>query len=478
MKLINLINHALTISVLLTISAQAHSQVQDHLLCSKCKINAAVGYQFNALRTGEINLPEEINGKKVSYRLEHIMGSGFIGTKLEGNKLTTYRQPEGTAKADGRLHCTVGDETFYFPLTVAADDGMYGYLYCHMAGNSENTNYALGTKEDKGEVFHPLINNQPIYNAEEVARIEGGVRDAFILRGKNNDYLMVTTDMSNAKSHVWNNYGIDLLHSNDLVHWTSTTFDFRKFPGWEDVCRVWAPQIIWDKDYDGGKGGYFIYYSMLTTKKGDYDKIYYSYANNDFTTITPPQLFYDKGISVIDCHIDWNDCDRQYHVFYKKEGAAGVDRGVWAATFDKLPTGDWHDTYHITNEGREQVEGPSAFRLINENTWKITYIKYSGQRAYRVCTADAVETNVDRGVIIKENVNPQHGSFMTVTKDEYDMLEAWSALTLKVQDMEANNAKKQAKQIKKVRQVLSQKYDTDAVPQLLTLYTQTLKELK
>ena len=39
---------------------------------------------------------------------------------------------------------------------------------------------------------------------------------------------MVTTDMSNAKSRSWFNYGINLLKSDDLIHWTSTTFDFRQ----------------------------------------------------------------------------------------------------------------------------------------------------------------------------------------------------------------------------------------------------------
>ncbi len=468
--------YGLSLATLMTFGYSAESSAQrDNQLCPKCQLKKAVNYQFNALRTGEINLPKEIDGKAAKYRYTPIMGSGFSGTKLEGNKLIVTRQPKGEAKEDGRLYCEVDGETFYIPLIVAADDEMYGYLYCHMAGNSENTNYALGTKEDKGEIFHPLLNNQPIFDSEKIAGIEGGCRDAFILRGRNNDYVMVNTDMSNAKSHVWNNYGIDLLHSNDLVHWTSTTFDFRKFPGWENVCRVWAPQIIWDKDYNGGKGGYFIYYSMLTKRPGDYDKIYYSYANEDFTTITEPKLFYDKGISVIDCHIDWNDCDQLYHVFYKKEGAAGVDRGVWAATFDKLPTGNWHDTYHITNEGKEQVEGPSAFRLINENTWKVAYIKYSGQKVYRVCTADAIEENVDRGVVIRENVNPQHGSFMQVTKDEYDMLEAWSALKLKVQELEKN--KKQAKAVRKANAVLDQTFTDNAVPQLLKLYQSTLQSL-
>lgn len=360
----------------------------------------------------------------------------------------------------------------------------YGYLYCHMAANSENTLYALGTKADRGEKFHPLLNNQPIFDAEEVARIEGGTRDAFICRGKKGDYLMCATDMCNRKSRIWNNYGIDLLHSNDLIHWTSVTFDFRKgseifsdpespnvLADFSKINRVWAPQIIWDKDYKDGKGGWFVYYSMLSTNEGDrYDKIYYSYANDDFTTLTKPQLFYDKGIAVIDCHIDWNDYDNLYHVFYKKEGAPGVDRGVWAATFEKLPQSNWNDKFHITNEGKEQVEGPSAFKLIGENAWKVAYIRYSGGNAYKICNADANEANVDKGVVIQGDVLPQHGSFMQVTKDEYDLLEAWSALTLKQQ------ATTDAKEKSRLEKILKKQYKKNAVKKLLKLYSKELRD--
>ena len=361
-----------------------------------------------------------------------------------------------------------------FGLSVSAED-YYGYLYCHMSGNSETTLYALGSKADRGEKYHALAGNQPVFDAEKVARIEGGTRDAFIMRGKNNDYLMCVTDMCNRKSRCWNNYGIDLLHSNDLVHWTSVTFDFRQGPGifsdpespdvidYKKVNRVWAPQVIWDKDYKNGKGGWLVYYSILTDKPGEYDKIYYSYANDDFTTLTKPQLFYDKGISVIDCHIDWNEHDGLYHVFYKKEGAAGYDRGIWAATFEKLPVSEWTDRFHITNEGKEQVEGVSAFRLIGEDAWKVAYIRYSGGKAYKICNADANLTNVDKGITLPESLLPQHGSFMTVTKDEYDMLEAWSKLMVKRSQPDADKAKIDA--------ILAKTYKKGAVKKLLKLYS-------
>ena len=461
--------------------------------CTRCKLLRAVDYQFNAMRIGDIALPSSLEGTALRWELNNPEGGDTQYLSFDGKTLHVRALPKGKTSSAGTLYCTAGKETLAFPLTLAADDEMYGYLYCHMAGNSENTLYALGTKEDRGIKFHPLLDNQPIYDPEDVAKIEGGVRDAFILRGQDNNYLMVTTDMSNRKSRTWFNHGIDLMTSNDLIHWTSTTFDFRKgneifsdpdskdwFQDYSLVNRVWAPQVIWDKDYDNGKGGYFVYYSMLSTNPGDdHDRIYYSYANRDFTTLTKPQLFHDRGISVIDCHIDWNDCDRQYHVFFKKEGAAGVDRGIYEAVFDKLPSGQWRDIFHITNEGKSQVEGASAFRLINENTWKVAYINYGvNPKIYRICNANATEEDIDKGVEIGVDVNPQHGSFMTITKEEYDLLEAWSALKLKVQEMEKDPKQSKSKKLQAAKAALTVTYTDNAVPQLLALYNKTLQSIR
>ena len=457
--------------------------------CTRCRLMRAVDYQFNALRLGSIALPSALDGKSLQWE----MRGNSPHISFDGHTLQVTSLPKGTYTEGGTLLCHAGDETVTFQLTIAPADEMYGYLYCHMAGTSENTLYALGTKADRGVTFHPLLDNQPIYDPEVVAPIEGGVRDAFIYRGQDGNYLMVTTDMSNRKSRSWFNHGIDLMKSNDLIHWTSTSFDFRRgnevfsdpqskdwFADYTKVNRVWAPQIIWDKDYNDGQGGYLIYYSMLSTNPGDdHDRIYYSYANRDFTTLTKPQLLHDRGIAIIDCHIDWNDCDRQYHIFFKKEGVAGIDRGIYKAVFDRLPTGQWRDILHITNEGKSQVEGPSAFRLIDENRWKVAYINYGANpKIYRVCEANATLEAIDKGPEIGRDVNPQHGSFMTVTKDEYDMLEAWSALRLKVQAMEQDSKQAKSKKLKEAKAALDVTFDTDAIRQLLALYTKTLKTIK
>ena len=486
--------HTLLLTIMIGIAAlRCNAQIMycPDKDCNRCRLLRAVDYQFHAIRN-DIVLPQSLDGKAVRWELESPKEEAKSYLSFDGKMLHVKSLPKGSYMEAGTLIGEIADERISFPLTLAPDDEKYGYLYCHMAGTSENTLYALGTKADRGVLFHPLIDNQPIYDAEEMAGIEGGVRDAFIYRGQDNNYLMVTTDMSNRKSRTWFNYGIDLLRSNDLIHWTSTTFDFRKgdavfsdpqskswFADWTKINRVWAPQVIWDPDYNNGEGGYFIYYSMLSTNPGDdHDRIYYSYASRDFTTLTKPQLFHDRGIAIIDCHIDWNDCDRQYHVFFKKEGVAGVDRGIYEAVFDKLPNGQWRDIVHITNEGKSNVEGASAFRLINENRWKVAYINYGvNPKIYRICEANATEEQIDRGVEIGTNVNPQHGSFMTVTQAEYELLETWSALTLRVQELQKSPKYKTNKKLQQTEQALKTTFDERPIERLTILYQEQLKQL-
>ena len=330
-----------------------------------------------------------------------------------------------------------------YPVYVAPDDEMYGYLYCFMNPNYEITNFALGTKEDKGKVFNVLLNGEEVFDTEAIAKIEGGTRDAFILRGeKANQYLMACTDMCNRKSEVWNNYGMDLLTSPDLIHWEGTTFDFRQGKSvfsdpdattdcyktddeYAKINRVWAPQIIWDESVNK----YLVYYSLLSTNTGDsYDKIYYSYADEDFKTLTQPRMFFDPGFSVIDADILYNPYDGLYHMYYKRESAGGQDRGVYEATSPMLVGGTWTDITHVTNEGTAQVEGSSHIRRINEDTYNLYYMRYSEGYVYKVCETNHVGLNTTASVDLKGTGSFQHGSFITLTETEYKMLEMWDQL--------------------------------------------------
>jgi len=319
--------------------------------------------------------------------------------------------------------------------------GKYGYLYCHMSDRGEWTAYAVSRD---GFNYQDILGGQPIFDTKEHARIEGGTRDAYICRthdGKG--YLMVTTDMCVAKSGKWHNYGIDLLRSKDLIHWESVTFDFRKgasifsdpdapdaYKDWSKVIRVWAPQIFWDPNHvwpSGKKGGYMIYYSMWNQEEEKYDRMYYSYADETFTTITKPQLLFDWGYATIDADINYLPSDGKFHMLIKKEGG---HPGIFTATADRL-TGPWGEPVeddYVSFEGNKKCEGSSAFQLIGHDDWCVAYIEYSSNpKHYRICKADEHLRNFHDPVDIKGVTGPQHGSFMRLTKKEYKRLLKWDA---------------------------------------------------
>ena len=315
--------------------------------------------------------------------------------------------------------------------------GNYGYLYCHMSDLGEWTAFAVSRD---GVNYQDIMEGKPIFDSKQLARIEGGTRDAYITRASNGkSYIMVTTDMCVANSHKWDNYGIDLLKSDDLIHWTSVTFDYRKgqqifcdsatakstYKDWSTINRVWAPQIFWDPNYtwdNGEKGGYMIYYSMLNRPEEGYDRMYYSYADKTFTKLTTPKLLFDWGYATIDADINYLPSDGKYHMLIKKEGGKP---GIYTATSSKLTSG-WGEPVeddYVSFEGNKKTEGSSAFQPIGSDEWRVAYVEYSSRpHRYRICKADKNMRNFHDPVDINGVTGPQHGSFMRITKQEYKRL--------------------------------------------------------
>ena len=327
--------------------------------------------------------------------------------------------------------------------------GDYGYLYCHMndAGPAW-TAYALSRD---GFHYHDLIGGDSVFSDAVMAPVERRSRDAYLCRKHDGSgYLMAITDMEATdgsrkrlgKKETWDSYAISLLRSDDLIHWQSTSFDFRKglsifcdpesesvYKDWSTINRVWAPQIMWDETYrwpDGRQGGYFVYYSMWNRNEEKYDRIYYSYADETFTKMTQPRLLIDWGYATIDTDINWVEADQQWHLMIKKEGGKP---GLYTATAKQL-TGPWslpvEDDY-VSFEGNKKCEGVSAFQLAGDSTWVIGYIEYSSRpKNYRLCLADKYMRNFHSPRNIQGVSRPQHGSFLRITKEEYDRLQDWS----------------------------------------------------
>ena len=164
-----------------------------------------------------------------------------------------------------------------------AEKDYVAYLFTYFHGNSVEEEQICFSVSLDGYNYRALNNNRPVIDSKKISET-GGVRDPHILRSQDGEtFYMVVTDMTSSKG--WDsNRGMVLLKSKDLVNWTSSTINIqKKYPGQEELKRVWAPQTI----YDPEAGKYMVYWSMQHGNGPDI--IYYAYANSDFTDLEGTQ---------------------------------------------------------------------------------------------------------------------------------------------------------------------------------------------
>lgn len=292
------------------------------------------------------------------------------------------------------------------------------YLFAYFTGNDKSEEQIRFALSSDGYHYRALNGNQPVIASSTISST-GGVRDPHILRGADGKtFYMVATDMVSANG--WNsNRAMVLLKSTDLIHWTSAVVNIQKrFPGNDSLLRVWAPQSI----YDEAAGKYLIYFSMKHGR--DPDKIYYAYANKDFTDLetTPKQLFVEPtNGACIDGDIVQKD--GKFYLFFKTEGARTA--GLKVAVSDKLTEG-----YVLRDEYVQQttdpVEGSGVFRLNNSNDYILMYDVYTKGKYQFTKTSD-----LEHFKVIDEDISmdfhPRHGTVMPITIAEAERLAAkWS----------------------------------------------------
>lgn len=307
------------------------------------------------------------------------------------------------------------------------------YLFAYFTGNQKSEEAIRFAISKDGYNFRALNKNNPIISSDKISET-GGVRDPHILRGADGKtFYMVATDMVSALG--WNsNRAMVLLKSTDLINWTSSVVNIQKrFSGNDSLLRVWAPQTI----YDESTGKYLIYFSM---KHGsDPDKIYYAYANKNFTDLEtePKQLFYHpQNLSCIDGDIVY--AQGKYHLFFKTEGHGN---GIKKAVSDKLTEGYKIKEDRYLQQTADAVEGAGTFKLNDVNEWILMYDVYMKGKYQFTKTKDLQNfTVIDEDITM--NFHPRHGTVMPITMAETERLvKKW----LSFDDAVANVASKQIK---------------------------------
>ncbi|MCZ4222164.1 family 43 glycosylhydrolase [Pedobacter rhodius] len=296
--------------------------------------------------------------------------------------------------------------------SVATAQKNTGYLFVYFTGNDkkeEAIHYAIS---NNGYNFYALNHDEPILASEKISST-GGVRDPHILRGADGKtFYMVVTDMESAKG--WDsNRAMVLLKSTDLINWTSSVINIQKrFPGNESLLRVWAPQTIYDKT----KQKYMVYWSMKHGK--DPDKIYYAYANADFTDLEtePKQLFFSPtNGSCIDGDIIYHN--GKYNLFFKTEGNGN---GIKKAVSDKLTEGYVLQDKYL-QQTTDAVEGAGVFKLNNSDEYILMYDVYMKGKYQFTRSKDLAQFKViDQDVTM--DFHPRHGTVLPINNAEMERL--------------------------------------------------------
>ncbi len=319
------------------------------------------------------------------------------------------------------------------------------YLFAFFSDNSpygEQIRYAVS---DDGYNYRSLNDGRPVVSSDSIAR-KRGVRDPHIIRGVDGKtFYMVLTDMRSSQG--WqSNDGLVLMKSTDMLHWQHTAIHFpERFPNLEgfdekNLHAVWAPQTIWDEK----EQKYMIYYSIGRHDweyptddprfNQPYFKIFYSYANEDFTDLTEPRLLFDFGTAAIDGDIVYDEKNQEYVLFFKDEGRSVMNKdfrtrqGVMRATSKSL-TGPYTVEYrHLQKPGQYPVEGSSVFPLIGSDEYVLMYDCYANGH-YQFCkSSDLKNFEFVQNTPTRGNFTPRHGSVMHITRAEREYLEAWDGL--------------------------------------------------
>jgi len=261
-----------------------------------------------------------------------------------------------------------------------------------------------------------------------------GVRDFTITRTKDNEFVILATDLSLAYGlpykykNSWDNIthggskDLVMWHSKDLVNWDNQKM---LHVGDENFGCVWAPDIIYDEKNDD----YVIHWSSRHAEN-DYGAmgIYYC-RTRDFEVFSKPAVLFrrDDDQSVIDSAMVKSN--GKYYTFIKNECPTGH---IMLLESDEI-TGPYRriDKFDEAMADLEpsRYEAPCAFKT-PDGKWALMIDHYGcpeEEQGYIPYLADDIATGDFRrsDADFSFPYGYKHGTVLEITDEEYDRLKAY-----------------------------------------------------
>ena len=324
---------------------------------------------------------------------------------------------------------------------VLTEKDMGAYLFTFFSDPTHGLYMAISYD---GYTFTAVNNAEPIISGDSIAE-QHGIRDPHISRAPNGKFYIAMTDLhifgktKGIRTTQWerpdefgwgNNRGLVLMVSDDLIHWTHHVARIDKlFPEkFGKIGCAWAPQTIWDPAV-----GKPMLYFTIRQQAGGNTKLYYSYADEAFTTLeTEPQLLFqcpDTTVQVLDADICPMPDGRYFMSYVYQENPGGIKYMI----SDRI---NHFDDYHAEQIDTENgaCEAPNVWKRIGQKKWVVMYDVFS----IRPNNFGFVETSdfktftplgrFGEGKMKMTNfTSPKHGSVIHITKAEAKRLEQyWS----------------------------------------------------
>jgi hypothetical protein len=252
------------------------------------------------------------------------------------------------------------------------------YIFSSFRGNGEDGLHLAYSGD--GLKWTPLAGDKSLVKP----RIGGKLmRDPCICRGPDGTFHMAWTT-------GWNDKGIGIAHSKDLVNWSQQEF-VPVMQKEADAMNCWAPEIF----HDDKTEKFVIFWATSipgrfpeTDAAGDpagnktYNHRIYCTTTKDFKNYSDTKLFYDDGFSVIDATIV-KDGDK-YVLIVKDETKLPVaKKNLRIATAEAAEGPFGHASAPISPDW---VEGPTAVKI--SDRWIVYFDEYTRHKYGAIASKD------------------------------------------------------------------------------------------
>jgi predicted GH43/DUF377 family glycosyl hydrolase len=266
-----------------------------------------------------------------------------------------------------------------------SDSPLAAYLMVYHKDADHSLHMALSRD---GYSWKALNGDKAVVSGDTIAQ-QRGIRDPHIYRGNDGTYYIVATDLhlfakrmgyrdtewerDGAKYGWGNNRGLVMMKSKDLIHWTHTVVRIDSlFPErFGDIGCAWAPETIYDPEV----GKLMVYFTIRETGRGK-TKLFYSYANDDFTSlVTEPQLLFvypDENIQILDADIMPMPDGRYCMTYCAQENPGGIKMAI----SEHINRGYVYQPQQIDVEPRS-CEAPTMYKIIGQDKWLLMYDIFS-----------------------------------------------------------------------------------------------------